>query len=284
MWWLTVGCDRPDGSTRSHAHTSSAGRGDERQQPEPDRIGQRGERLGQHRRPASSSSASARTGVQQASGSRVAVLRQRPCRNCIEVRRRNPLTIVDSDRHVNASKHRQCSVNVTASINGGSQCPVSSSPSTSDDLDASIEFYTKLFQDPARQDPRRLRQLRHRRAAAQAGADRRPGRARHAQPRRRRGRVHRRGRGGHRPHAGRGRGVRRAGVDDVLLRRAGQGVGPGPEIPWEIYTVLADAPSCTARRRVLLAEPPTPSDVSSSWPTVSDSAGGVTAVVPTLGR
>ena len=24
MWWLTVGCDRPDGSIRSHAHTSSA--------------------------------------------------------------------------------------------------------------------------------------------------------------------------------------------------------------------------------------------------------------------
>src|SRR5688572_5410850 len=23
MWWLTVGCERPDGSTRSHAHTSS---------------------------------------------------------------------------------------------------------------------------------------------------------------------------------------------------------------------------------------------------------------------
>lgn len=22
MWWLTVGCERPDGSTRSHAHTS----------------------------------------------------------------------------------------------------------------------------------------------------------------------------------------------------------------------------------------------------------------------
>ena len=48
--------------------------------------------------------------------------------------------------------------------------------------------------DPAGQGPRRLRQLRDRRSAAEARAVRRRGRARLAQPRRGRGRVDRRGR------------------------------------------------------------------------------------------
>ena len=47
MWWLTVGWERPDGSTRSHAQTSSFDGRDERQQPQPDRVGEGGERLGE---------------------------------------------------------------------------------------------------------------------------------------------------------------------------------------------------------------------------------------------
>ncbi len=53
----------------------------------------------------------------------------------------------------------------------------------------------EAVQDRARQAPPRVRQLRHQRAAAQAGAHRVRGRVGHAQPPRRRGVLHRRGRG-----------------------------------------------------------------------------------------
>ena len=46
VWWLTVGCDLPSGSSRSHEHTSSVGR-DEAEQPEPHRIRQCGEPAGE---------------------------------------------------------------------------------------------------------------------------------------------------------------------------------------------------------------------------------------------
>ena len=60
------------------------------------------------------------------------------------------------------------------------------------DLDASIEFYTKLFQTEPAEDPRRVRQLRDRRPAPETGPVHRPGRARIVEPHRRRGRRRRR--------------------------------------------------------------------------------------------
>ena len=62
-------------------------------------------------------------------------------------------------------------------------------------IDDAIEFYSKLFATPTEQGPARLRQLRDRRAAAEARAHRRSRRAGHAQPPRCRGAEHRRGRG-----------------------------------------------------------------------------------------
>ena len=45
MWWLTVGCERPDGSMQiAGAHLVGVGGGDEAQQAEADGIGQGGER------------------------------------------------------------------------------------------------------------------------------------------------------------------------------------------------------------------------------------------------
>ena len=53
-------------------------------------------------------------------------------------------------------------------------CPASSSPSTSTTSTTSIAFYSTPLRHRARQGPPRLRQLRRRRAAAQAGPDREP--------------------------------------------------------------------------------------------------------------
>ena len=51
MWWLTVGCERPDRPTRSQAHTSSPpAEATTREHPQPDRIGEGGERPGQQLR------------------------------------------------------------------------------------------------------------------------------------------------------------------------------------------------------------------------------------------
>ena len=93
------------------------------------------------------------------------------------------------------------------------------------DLDASIEFYTKLFKTP----PAKVRENYANFAIAEpplklvliAGA----GRARFAEPRRCRGGVDRRGRrrGSRMEAEGAACNVRR--VDQLLLRRAGQGLG-----------------------------------------------------------
>ena len=110
------------------------------------------------------------------------------------------------------------------------------------DLDAAIAFYSKLFAtEPAKVRPG-LRQLRHRRAAAQARADRGRRRAGLAQPPRRRGRVDRRGRRGAAP-ASPATASPTATEDEVACCYAVQDKvwvdGPDGE-PWEIYTVLAD--------------------------------------------
>ena len=59
-----------------------------------------------------------------------------------------------------------------------------------DDLETSIAFYSSALRHRAGQGPARLRQLRHRRAAAEAGAHREPRPGRLDQPPRRRGRRH----------------------------------------------------------------------------------------------
>lgn len=111
------------------------------------------------------------------------------------------------------------------------------------DLEGSIAFYSKLFGAEAGQAPPRLRELRHRRAAAQARPDR--GRCRRGHPPgppRRRGRVHRAGRRCDRP-------AEEAGLatfeeNDTSCCYALQDKvwvhGPGKE-PWEVYVVKADA-------------------------------------------
>ena len=94
----------------------------------------------------------------------------------------------------------------------------------------------------AGQGAARLRQLRHRRAAAQARAHRGTRRAGHAEPPRRRGRVDRR-RSVPRSSDSRPTGLATATEDEVTCCFALQDKvwvdGPDGE-PWEIYTVLAD--------------------------------------------
>ena len=181
----------------------AGGRGDERQQAQPDRVGQRGERLGQQR------------GLGPRRARRRAPARSRRAGRWRQVLaraamgalyRRSSKKSIDDRRYVRRDCDTSKIVDVTdRPIPRSTPCPVSNSPSTSAISTRRSTFYTKLFQHPARQGPRELRQLRHRRAAAEAGAHRRRRRARHPQPRRRRGGVDRRGHGRRGPHAGRGR-------------------------------------------------------------------------------
>ena len=94
----------------------------------------------------------------------------------------------------------------------------------------------------ARQTTPRLCQLRDRRPAPEARADRRQRRARESQPPRCRGRIDRR-RHGHHNAPDRGSGLACATEDEVACCYTIQDKvwvdGPAGE-PWEIYTVLAD--------------------------------------------
>ena len=117
-----------------------------------------------------------------------------------------------------------------------------------DDLEASIAFYTRLLGTDAGQAPPGLRQLRRRRSAAQARADRQPRPRRVDQPPRHRGRRHRE-------------------VDAELTRLSAAGLASTEERDttccyalqdkfwvddtpdgerWEIYTVLADSATFAA--------------------------------------
>ena len=94
-----------------------------------------------------------------------------------------------------------------------------------DDLDEAVAFYSKLFDaEPAKRQAR-LRQLRRRRAAAEAGADREPRPGRHYQPPRGRGRVQRAVHAEIARLTGRGDVHRRADRHHLLLRHPGQGLG-----------------------------------------------------------
>ena len=119
------------------------------------------------------------------------------------------------------------------------------------DIDAAVDFYSKLFgAEPAKRRPGYanfaiaeppLKLVLIENAAGRgdgvAGALNHLGRG---------GRVARGGPGGHPAALGRGARARRPGVDDLLLRRPGQGVGQRSRRgPWEVYTVLADAPEET---------------------------------------
>ena len=95
------------------------------------------------------------------------------------------------------------------------------------DIDAGRRLLLEAVRHRARQAPARLRQLRDRRAAAQARPAGKPRRGRQPQPPRRRGprHRHRRGRAGA-PRPGRAR-PGCGGRDHLLLRQAGQVLGPG---------------------------------------------------------
>ena len=97
-----------------------------------------------------------------------------------------------------------------------------------DDLDEAITFYSKLFNTAPAKVQAGLRQLRDRRAAAEAGAAGEPRQGRHHQPPRRRGRVQRHRARRDRPAHRRGPVHRRGDRHDLLLRHPGQGLGHRP--------------------------------------------------------
>ena len=140
------------------------------------------------------------------------------------------------------------------------RCPESNSPSTCHDLDAAVDFYSKLFgAEPAKRQPG-LRQLRHRRPPLKLVLieDRhcpRPRRGRRPQPPGGRGEHSRRG-GGRHPRSS-ADGLETAVEDQTTCCYAVQDkvwVSDPDGAPWEVYTVLADArpPNRHRRRRVLL--------------------------------
>ena len=96
-------------------------------------------------------------------------------------------------------------------------CPESSSPSTSP-TSTRPSTSTPALRHRAGQAPPGLRQLRHRRPAAEAGAHREPGDGGHAQPPRRRGLLDRRGRRRPAPPRRRGTRHRRRGRRPVATR------------------------------------------------------------------
>ena len=145
------------------------------------------------------------------------------------------------------------------------------------DLDEAVDVLLHPLRHRARQAPARLRQLRGRRPAAQAGALRQPRGDRHPQPPRHRARVDGGGRGAGRAPRGRRARPRRGGRRRVLLRPAGQALGTGPDGQrWENYVVLADAqpelegdrddPSAHGCRTCARRLRPG-SDAGCSWPT-----------------
>ena len=97
-----------------------------------------------------------------------------------------------------------------------------------DDLDASIAFYTKLFQTP----PAKIREDYANFAIADPPLKlvlfANSGEPGTLEPHRRRGRDHRRGRSRHRPHPGTRLRPAHPGERVVLLRGAGQDLGQGP--------------------------------------------------------
>ena len=113
------------------------------------------------------------------------------------------------------------------------------------DLDAAVDFYSRLFAHRAGQAPSRLRQLRRRRAAAEAGAVREPGTPT----------------AGSTTSASRSSRPTRSAAAQRRLTDEGLDTDRGDEVtccyavqdkvwvddpdgaPWEIYTVLDDAPN-----------------------------------------
>jgi hypothetical protein len=108
------------------------------------------------------------------------------------------------------------------------------------DVDAAVDFYSKLFATPV-QAQARLRQLRDRRAAPQAGAHR-GRRGRHAQPPRRRDRDRSRGRRRRGPTVEDG--LQTTGVDDTdccYATKTETWVTDPDGAKWEWYVKTGDA-------------------------------------------
>ena len=126
-----------------------------------------------------------------------------------------------------------------------------------DNLAEGVAFYSKLFNAAARQAQGGLRQLRHRRAAAQAGPDREPRPRRIDQPSRRRGRIQRPGARKKLPGSS-GEGMFTEEEIGTTCCFATQDkvwvTGPGGE-KWEVYTVLADSETFGTTPELLAADP-----------------------------
>ena len=172
------------------------------------------------------------------------------------------------------------SIDSRQSIGGGTRCPESSSPSTSSDLDAGRRLLLEAVRHRAGQGAARLRQLRHRRAAAEAGAHRGRRRAaarsttsasRSSPPTRSPPRSR-----GSPPRASPPRPRTRSSCCYAVQDKVWVD-GPDGE-PWEIYTVLADvemppascAPSSPATTRMCCASAPESAAALLLTPAVTD--------------
>ena len=162
-----------------------------------------------------------------------------------------------------ATRHRQLSMS-------SMEVPMSSRLQLAlnvNDIDEAVAFYSALFGTELSQAPARLRELRRRRAAAQAGPAREPWPGRQPQPPRRRGRRRRHGRRrAGTPRPGRARPGRRAARPPAATpSRTSSGSRAHPTANrWEIYTVLADSqtfyaeghgPECCGDTNVHAGEP-----------------------------
>ena len=220
----------------ARAHLVVAEEAMKRQQAQPDRVGQRGERSARSSAWASSR-ASARTGRAAASGSSGDGLPS-AMPNYIDRSSKKSIDMRRSSRHTH---HRRPSMSI--GLHWRNQpCLVSNSHSTSAISTPRSTSTRSCSSTP----PAKIREGYANFAIAEpplklvliAGA-RRP---RLAQPHRRRGRVDRRGRS---PPTARmqaeGCEMRRAGATSCCFAVQDKVWVTGPEIPWEIYTVLADA-------------------------------------------
>ena len=216
-------------------------RGDQREQPQPDRVG---ERLEQRRDPlglARRSAARLVSGEQQATVSTGVSSSQRL---------RHASILTDVDVCGNLDRHRQSSMSQEDTM---SRLQLALNV---DDLDASIAFYSHAVRHRAGQGPARLRQLRRRRAAAEARADREPRPRRLAQPPRRRGRRHRHRRrraDPPRPRPASPRSTSATRPAATPSRTSSGSRAPPNGERWEIYTVLARRTGrCGSALRLLL--------------------------------
>ena len=149
--------------------------GDQREQPQPDRVGERLEQRRDRARPAPRVSGS--RDQRRAAGDRLDRRQRRETSTCVNIDRHRCLVQPQTSTFINISRRSTMS-RIQLALNV-------------DDLDSLDRLLLRAVRHRAGQAPARLRQLRRRRAAAQAGPDREPRPRRVGQPPRRRGGRHR---------------------------------------------------------------------------------------------